>query len=70
MELSEEDVPEIIVFLVNADQISALSFLADYDTLIQDNVTADFASGCAQSILYAMIQEELKSQKCTFSLTL
>lgn len=53
-ELSENETPDVIILLVNADQISGLTTLANYDTAGVDSVKILFGAGCAQSILYPM----------------
>ena len=50
-EVTEEDKPDGVIFLVNADQISALITLASYDRPTQENVKVVFGSGCAQAVL-------------------
>lgn len=61
--------PEWLVFLVNADQLSGLIALANYDRPTQDNVKVLFGAGCVQSILYSLCQEEAGGDTCYLGLT-
>ncbi len=50
-QVTEQDKPELIVFFVNADQLSALVVMADYHRGTNHSVTAPFGAAC-QSILF------------------
>lgn len=57
-----------IIFLVNADQLSGLVTLSNFDKKSQDNTAVTFGAGCAQSILFPFSAENI-DQKCYIGLT-
>lgn len=54
-QLMEEDKPELIVFFVNADQLSALVVMADFNRVTNQSVTAPFGAAC-QPILFGFAE--------------
>ncbi|EFK11748.1 conserved hypothetical protein [delta proteobacterium NaphS2] len=50
-QVTKKDEPELIVFFTNADQLSALVVMMDYDRGTNESVAAPFGAAC-QSILY------------------
>jgi len=68
-EMGEGEEPEAVIFLVNPDQISALVQFANYDRPTQDNVRVEFASGCAQAVLYALAEAQSENPRCVIGLT-
>jgi uncharacterized protein (DUF169 family) len=68
-EMEEGEEPEVVIFLANADQISALVQFANYDRPTQDNVRLEFASGCAQAVLYALDEARSENPRCVLGLT-
>ncbi len=68
-QLMDGEVPACVVFLANADQISALVTLANFDRPNQDNVKLLFGAGCSQAVLYALWDSEAGQEQCTLGLT-
>ena len=53
----EDESPGAIIFLVNADQLSGLVTLANYESPRADAVKILFGAGCAQTILYPLSEK-------------
>lgn len=68
-EVAPDETPEVIVFLVNADQLSALVTLANYDRPTKDNVTIFFGAGCHSTILEVIAQGKSENPKAMIGLT-
>ncbi len=68
-QVTAEDSPSIVVFLVNADQLSALVGLANYNRPGLENVKVLFGPGCAQTMLYARDEAERGGDLCYIGLT-
>lgn len=56
-QVTDQDEPKLIVFFVNADQLSALVVLSDYNRGTNQSVTAPFGAAC-QSILFGYAEAE------------
>ena len=68
-QLGPDETPEVVVFLVNADQLSALVTLANYDRPTKDNVTIFFGAGCHSTILEVMAQARSENPQALIGLT-
>lgn len=68
-DITADEKPLAVIFLVNADQLSGLITLANYDTMTQDNVKMLFGAGCTQSILYPMQEERNGGSHCFIGMT-
>jgi len=67
-EVSQDETPEAIVFL-DADQLSALVTLANYDRPAKDNVTKFSGAGCHSTILEVIAQGRAENPKALIGLT-
>lgn len=67
--VAPEETPQAIVFLVNADQLSALVTLANYDRPSKDNVAIFFGAGCHSTILEVINQASTENPKALIGLT-
>jgi len=65
----EIDETAIVVFVVNADQLSALATLANFDRPTNDNVSTLFGSGCGSLVMQVLDQARGKMPKAVIGLT-
>ncbi|WP_430810944.1 MULTISPECIES: DUF169 domain-containing protein [unclassified Carboxylicivirga] len=61
-QVTEKDKPELIVFFANADQLSALVVMADYNRGSNQSVAAPFGAAC-QSILYGYAEAKKENPR-------
>ncbi|RQD72790.1 MAG: hypothetical protein D5R97_10340 [Candidatus Syntrophonatronum acetioxidans] len=68
-ELTSQDTPQAIVFLVNADQLSGLVTMANYDQPSRDNIIINFGAGCHSTLLEVIYQGHQEKPKAVMGLT-
>jgi uncharacterized protein (DUF169 family) len=70
-EVTENEIDEtaIVVFVVNADQLSALATLANFDRPTNDNVSTLFGSGCGSLVMQVLDQGRAEMPKAVIGLT-
>jgi uncharacterized protein (DUF169 family) len=61
-QVTQQDEPELIVFFANADQLSALVVMADYNRGSNQSITAPFGAGC-QSILFGYAEAKKENPR-------
>jgi uncharacterized protein (DUF169 family) len=61
-QLREQDEPELIVFFANADQLSALVVMADFNRGTNQSVIAPFGAAC-QPILFGLAEAKKENSK-------
>ena len=64
----EQEIPEVIVFLGDMDQISALSILANYGRKGNENVIFPFASGCQGIGIYPFQEARSKHPRAVLGM--
>ncbi|WP_368487453.1 DUF169 domain-containing protein [Clostridium sp. BJN0013] len=67
--LSTNETPQVIIFFVNPDQLSALIVMANYARETNDNVIAPFGAGCHQIGIIPYKESTSESPKATIGLT-
>lgn len=67
--LSDGETPQVVVFLANPDQLSALVVLANYARETNDNVIVPFGSGCHQIGILPYRESESENPKAVIGLT-
>ncbi|HER00217.1 MAG TPA: hypothetical protein ENO22_12830 [candidate division Zixibacteria bacterium] len=65
----KKEEPQVIVFTVNPDQLSALTVLANYERESFDNVYAPFAAGCQAIGILAYKEKEKTNPRAVIGLT-
>jgi len=66
--MTDEEEPKSVIFLVNPDQLSGLVFLANYDCPAGDKVTVFFGAGCHSTILQVVAQGQSEDPKALIGL--
>lgn len=66
---ASKEIPELIVFYVNTDQLSALTVLANYNRLGNENVMIPFSSGCQSIFLLPYAEGQKENPRAVVGLT-
>ncbi len=67
--ITAKDNVQAVIFLVNADQISALTTLANYDRPTGDNVAVNFGAGCHSTVLFPVAEGLKENPKAIIGMT-
>jgi uncharacterized protein (DUF169 family) len=68
-EVGEEERPEIVIFLVDPDRLSALVVLANYAREDNENVIIPYAAGCQTIGIYAFREARSEKPRAVVGLT-
>lgn len=66
--LEETDQPDAVIFFVNADILSGLFTLANFDSTAEDAVIAPFGAGCTNIIYYPYREQLNGTGRCVLGL--
>jgi uncharacterized protein (DUF169 family) len=67
--LADGEAPEVVIFLVNPDQLSALVVLANYAREANDNVIAPFGAGCHSVCIFPYREAGAENPRAIIGLT-
>jgi len=67
-QVAEGETPSLVMFLANADQLSALLILSNYHRAIKEGAIAPFGAGC-HSILYGFAEAERDHPRAVIGFT-
>ncbi len=67
--VTADENPQAVIFLVNADQLSALTTLANYDRPTGDNVVINFGAGCHSTVLFPIAEGAKENPKAIIGMT-
>jgi hypothetical protein len=65
----DRETPEIIIFLADPDQLSALVILANYGENGSENTIIPYAAGCQTIGIYPYREAQAKNQRAVVGLT-
>jgi uncharacterized protein (DUF169 family) len=67
--VTADDDAKALIFLVNADQLSALVTLANYDRPTNDNVVTYFGAGCHSTVMFPVAEGDKENPKAIIGMT-
>ncbi len=68
-QVNKTEVPEVIVFLANADQLSALTVMAHYERGSGPAVVAPFGAGCHTLFLFPFAEKSADKPRAVIGMT-
>lgn len=68
-DVEPDETPEVVIFLANADQLSGLVTMANYDRPTGDNVVLKFGAGCHSALLLVLAERERAEPRAVVGMT-